>query len=255
MTILRSLGVGKVYPSRGGSWRTAAGFRALADVSFEVAEQESVAIVGRTGAGKSTLARCLAGLESISEGEIQFDAERRLPGPARPIPAVQLVFQHSSAALNPAWTVEEHIAEPLRIQGAPISVERIAALMRDVGLSAELRSRVPAALSGGQRQRVAIARALAAPVRVLLLDEPLSGLDGLSREKIVALLNGLRRERRLSLVYITHDLAAAVRVADRIVVLHAGGVVEGRSSSAFLTEASNPVSRQLIAAMLPEASA
>lgn len=245
---LKAAGAGKVYGT--------AKHRALRAVDFEVRAGETVALIGRSGAGKSTLARCLAGLDHLSEGEIFVEGRRVWPGLRRPTPGVQLVFQDSPMALNPRWTVENLIGEPLRLHGWKDKGrrgERVLQLMEEAGLSVELFERRPAQLSGGQRQRVAIARALAVPeVRVLILDEPMAGLDQSNEGRISSLLAGLQRRHSLALVYISHDLAAALRLADRVVVLENGCAVEQSPAETFATGAQHPASRALLAAMLPE---
>ncbi len=241
--LLKAAGAGKVYQDvRAGFGRTTS-YRALGPVDFEIRAGETVAIVGRSGAGKSTLARCLAGLEPLTEGELWA------------VPGVQLVFQDSPTALNPRWTVLDLIGEPLRLRGVTGAAltGRVRQIMDDAGLDTDLLDRRPDQLSGGQRQRVAIARALAVPgVQVLILDEPLTGLDPANQQRITSLLGRIQRQRALGLVYVTHDMAAALQAAGRVVVLENGRVVEQSPGADFSSGARHPASLALLAAMLPD---
>jgi ABC-type dipeptide/oligopeptide/nickel transport system ATPase subunit len=227
-------GAGKVYAERGR-------VRAFGPVDLTLQEGESVALVGRSGTGKSTLARCLAGLEPLTEG--------RLDGGGR---AVQLVFQDSPLALPRQWTVAAILAEPLELAGQRETPRQLAERLEQVGLPPALLSRTAATLSGGERQRVALARTLAVPeLRLLLLDEPFAGLDPSAAEGLAALLAEWRRRRGLGLLLITHDLAGARRLADRVLVMADGRIVETKPMAEFFDYAAHPASRALLEAMLP----
>jgi peptide/nickel transport system ATP-binding protein len=211
--------------------RFADGRRALDDVSFDVAAGEVVALVGESGSGKSTLARIACGLMPADEGEVLV-AGRPL---ARAGTRVQLVFQDPFASLNPVHTVAHHLR-----RGA------VGELLTDVGLDPVLATRQPHALSGGQRQRVAIARALAADPEVILADEPTSMLDVSTRLGVLTLLRRLADERQLAILLITHDLPSAAAVAERVVTLYAGRVVESGATEQVLGAPAHPYTRLLV---------
>jgi oligopeptide/dipeptide ABC transporter ATP-binding protein len=228
----------------------------LHDVSLDVHAGEVVALVGESGSGKSTLARVLAGLIRPDAGQVTVAG--RTPrgggraggrgGPGR----VQMVFQDPFASLNPVHTVEHHLTRPLvrrRIGSAAVIAARVGELLAAVGLDAELRHRHPHALSGGQRQRVAIARALAADPEIILADEPTSMLDVSTGRGVLTLLRRLVDERRLALVLITHDLSSAAAVADRVLTLYAGSVVESGPARTVLRAPAHPYTQLLLASV------
>jgi ABC-type glutathione transport system ATPase component len=209
--------------------------RVVDDVSFEVAEGEVVALVGESGSGKSTLARIVCGLMPPDEGEVAVDR-------------VQMVFQDPFASLNPVHTVEHHLVRPLARRGvpAPARSDEAARLLRDVGLDPALATRHPHALSGGQRQRVGIARALAAAPEVIVADEPTSMLDVSTRLGVLTLLRRFADERRLAILLITHDLPSAAAIADRVLVLQAGRIVESGATATLFRAPAHPYTRLLL---------
>jgi peptide/nickel transport system ATP-binding protein len=215
------------------------------DVSFAVAPGEVVALVGESGSGKSTLARILCGLLRADSGAVLVDG-----APLRRVgTAVQMVFQDPFASLNPAHTIEHHLRRPLslrRRQTAAGLRAGVTHLLEAVGLPAELAERHPHALSGGQRQRVAIARALAAAPRVILADEPTSMLDVSTRLGILTLLRQLATERQLAILLITHDLPSAAAVAERVLTLYAGRLVESGPTATVLRAPAHPYTRLLL---------
>jgi oligopeptide/dipeptide ABC transporter ATP-binding protein len=230
---------------RGLGKRFVAGRHVLDDVSFDVAAGEVVALAGESGSGKSTLARVVCGLLDADAGRVLVDGAPRSRSDTR----VQMVFQDPFASLNPVHTVEHHLVRPLaRRLGLPAAELRTEAarLLADVGLEPALAARHPHALSGGQRQRVGIARALAAAPRVILADEPTSMLDVSTRLGVLALLRGLAGERRLAIVLITHDLSSAAAIADRVLTLYAGRVVESGPTAALLRSPAHPYTRLLL---------
>ncbi len=231
--------------------------RVLSGVSLQLRRGEGVALVGESGSGKSTLGRLLVRLDRPDSGQILLGGQDALAGGARGLRAyrakVQMVFQDPFGSLNPAHRVAHHLERPLLRHGrARRETARAGSLdlLRAVGLepAEDFVSRFPSELSGGQRQRVAIARALAPGPEVLIADEPTSMLDVSLRAGVLDLLAGLKRERGLALLLITHDLASASELAERILVLYRGRVVEEGPAAALLSSPAHPYTRALLAA-------
>jgi ABC-type glutathione transport system ATPase component/ABC-type dipeptide/oligopeptide/nickel transport system permease subunit len=211
---------------------------ALDDVTFDVHAGEVVAIVGASGSGKSTLARILTGLERADAGDFDIDGD------------VQMVFQDPFASLNPARRVQYHLERPLVLHGSDMAVSD---LLVTVGLDPAIARRFPHELSGGQRQRVALARALAANPKLLVADEPTSMLDASLRAELLDLLRRLAEVRGLGVIFITHDLPSAAAIADRVIVLHCGRIVEQGPIAPTLRMPAHAYTRELLtAARLPE---
>ncbi|MEQ1539727.1 MAG: ABC transporter ATP-binding protein [Sphingorhabdus sp.] len=202
---------------------------AVVDASLTLAKGETLALVGGSGSGKSTLGRAIAGLGPMQSGSV-FWQDQPLPPRKRRKPehrrVIQPVFQDPLASLDPRWTVADIIMEPKRWLSGSDGAGLVERLLNEVGLATDFATRKPASLSGGQAQRVAIARALSADPDMLLLDEATSALDPLVADGVVGLFGRLQRERGLSLLFITHDLALARRVSHRIAVMEAGQIVE-----------------------------
>ncbi|MHB8313260.1 MAG: ABC transporter ATP-binding protein [Candidatus Dormibacteria bacterium] len=247
--------VDKVFPA---GRRSAGGVQALSQVSLTIEPGESVGLVGASGSGKTTLARLITGVGRPSAGTITFGSlrvdrlrRRQLRSYRR---EVQLVFQDPYAALNPVHTVGYTLSRPLvNFLGTdPREVRRLVLRLLDsVGLTPveQFIEKMPHQLSGGQRQRVVIARALASEPKLLIADEPVSMLDVSLRAGILSLLADRRRDRGISLLYITHDLLSARVVTDRLVVLNQGQVVETGATVEVLQHPRHPYTRQLLAAL------
>jgi peptide/nickel transport system ATP-binding protein len=243
-----------------GGWFERRAVPAVDGVSFDVAAGEVVALVGESGSGKTTLARLIARLEPPSAGEIWWRgrnivaAEPRRAGLAFRA-GVQMIFQDPFASLNPARRVRHHLERPLRLHGKARTTAdltaRIHALLETVGLhpAARIAQRFPHQLSGGQRQRVSIARALAVDPALVLADEPTSMLDASLRGEVIALLGALTRGQARGMVYVTHDLGAARAIADRVLVLFAGKIVESGAIDAVLDHPAHPYTAALLAAL------
>lgn len=229
-----------------GRKKDAAVVHAVDDVSFAIARGESLAIVGETGCGKSTIARMLVDLNKPDSGTITIDDE----GSHR---AVQIVFQNPWSALNRRKTIRHALEQPLIVHGIATSRAdrdaRVARLLEQVGLSEAYADRYPSALSGGELQRVTIARALAVSPKVIVLDEPTASLDASVTATVVNLLADLKRELGLSYVLITHELDVAAHLADRVAVMYLGQFVEVGSSEAVLGDPQHPYTRALLAAV------
>ncbi|MDT0545739.1 ABC transporter ATP-binding protein [Streptomyces lonegramiae] len=234
--------------------------RAVHGVSFRVRRGEVLALVGESGSGKSTLAWSLAGLRAPSGGEMTTkgtDGDLARPARQRPLSLrrkVQLVFQNADTSLNPRRSVGEAVRRPLRFFGTAASrgeaATRARQLIADVRLDPALADRLPAQLSGGQRQRIGIARALAGEPDVLIADEITTALDVSVQAEVLRLLDDLRRERELACLFISHDLAVVRGIADRVVVLRHGVVVEEGPTEAVFASPGHPYTRRLMAAAL-----
>jgi len=231
---------------------------AVDGVSFEIAAHETLAVVGESGSGKSTLATALAGLVPAESGSFDYTddtvtGDLREPVAARSAAlrrAVQLVFQNADTSLNPRRTVGAAIARPLRLFTGSSSRQRVADLLTQVGLGPEFANRLPAQLSGGQRQRVGIARALAAGPRLVIADEITTALDVQVQAGILSLLADLQREKGLSCLFISHDLAVVRGVADRVAVMTGGRIVEIGPTERVFTGPNHPYTSTLLAATL-----
>jgi len=200
---------------------------AVRDVSFRVDVGDAFGLVGESGSGKTTVLRALCGLAPVSSGHVTVGGhalDKALPHTF--LRDVQMVFQDPYGSLHPRFTVDRTLREPLAIAGSDRQDERIVAALHEVGLGPTFRFRYPHQLSGGQRQRVAIARALVVEPRVLLLDEPTSALDVSVQAEILNLLRKLHRERNLTMVLVSHNLAVVGFLCSRVAVMRNGGVVE-----------------------------
>jgi peptide/nickel transport system ATP-binding protein len=223
--------------------------RAVDDVSFTLSPGTITALVGESGSGKSTVARMIVRLYEPSSGEIVFDEHGKSYRSQ-----VQMIFQDPFGSLNPVKTVRHHIERPLRIHHIVPRKKvrgRIHELLELVGLvpAAHIAEKYPHQLSGGQRQRVAIARALAVEPTVLVADEPISMLDVSIRIGILNLMQKLRDELGIAILYITHDLASARYVADEVLVMYLGQIVEQGPTDAVLQESLHPYTQLLLSAV------
>ena len=230
--------------------------RAVDGVSLHIAPGETLALVGESGCGKSTVARCLLRLVDPTRGQIDFEGQdlvalrgeklRRLRA------RVQMVFQDPTASLNPRLSVRAMVEEPLRLHSAldpAARRERLVAVLDEVGLGRELMDRYPHELSGGQKQRVNIARAFATHPLLVVLDEPTSALDVSLRSRIILLLEQLRERHGLSYLFISHDLATVKYLAHRVAVMYLGIIVEEAPTIELFARPLHPYTRALIGAV------
>ncbi|MER9444504.1 ABC transporter ATP-binding protein [Mesorhizobium sp. M0340] len=230
--------------------------KVLQDVSIKVPRGRTVAVVGESGSGKSTLARVVTGLLPPLSGSISFAGQTLSKTlktrPKEILRRIQMIYQMPDNALNPRQTVEEVIARPLEfylgLQGAQRD-RRIDELMHMVEMSETYLDRLPAELSGGQKQRVCIARALAADPELIICDEITSALDQIVQEEILKLLMRLQRDFGMSYIFITHDIATVRAIADEIVVMHQGKVVEQGLKSEILTPPHAPYTERLLSSV------
>jgi peptide/nickel transport system ATP-binding protein len=256
MTTLEALNLHKNYRVRGAGLQQAT-LKAVDDVSIVVRPGETVALVGESGSGKSTIAKMLIRLIEPTAGSILLDGVAPKSG-RRATKAyhsrVQMVFQDPFSSLNPALPIRHQLSRPLRIHGVVHSraeeERELLRLMDSVNLSPAraILAKYPHELSGGQRQRVAIARALAPRPEVLIADEPVSMLDVSIRLEILQLLNDLKLQRNLAVLYITHDLATARHFSSQIVVMRTGRVVERGSSDEVIMNPAHPYTQLLVRA-------
>lgn len=228
---------------------------ALDGIDIELSRGQGLALVGESGSGKSTLGRALLLLLRGASGRVLLDGVDLGTLPARDLRQVRarigVVFQDPYASLDPRLRVVDIVGEPLRIHGIGDAASRrqqAAALLESVGLHADMLDRYPHQFSGGQRQRIAIARALATDPDLLVCDEAVSALDAHHRAAVLALLVQLKRERGLALLFVTHDLAAAAAVAERIAVLEHGRLVEEGDTATILSAPVHAHTRALLAA-------
>lgn len=223
-------------------------------VSFTIAPGETVGLVGESGSGKSTIGKAVLGLQPASGGSISFfgdDITHAAPARRRELAAqLRAVFQDPYSSLNPAMTIGATLAEPLRLLGVGKTEadQRARAALERVGLPASAAERRPRQFSGGQRQRIAVARALVCDPKVVVCDEPVSALDLSTQAQVLNLLADLREEQGLSYLFVAHDLAVVRFLAQRVVVLYRGQVMETGDAAAVVENPRHPYSRALTAA-------
>lgn len=241
-----------------GKWLQAAKtLHAVNGVSFSLNEGETLGIVGESGSGKSTLARSLIRLKDVSQGRVVWLGKNIHTLDAKELRAtradMQMVFQDPLASLDPARTIGYSIMEPLGVHESTLTTSekknRVAQAMTQVGLDSGLINRYPHELSGGQNQRVGIARAMIVNPKMLICDEAVSALDVSIQAQILKLLVELQKETAVSIVFISHDLSVISNLADRVLVMHRGSVVEFASTQALFSDPRHPYTKQLISAV------
>lgn len=256
LPILSVENVSKTYAVRGGSSRGGT-VQALDSVSLSLEAGQSLAIVGESGSGKSTLANIVVGLLQPSSGSVLFRGRPRLPASGRAARVqfakqVQMVFQDPYTSLDPRHTGRDGLDELLRMHTRMPRAqrqERIDELGAQVGLSARHLDAVPRDLSGGQRQRLAITRALAIEPEILVLDEAVSALDVSVQAQLLNLLSDIRKETGLAYLFVSHDLGVVRGIADRVVVMEGGRIVEHGPTEDVFTDPQHPYTRTLLDAI------
>ena len=265
MTVLRVDGLVKHFVhARSVFGAATAHVRAVDGVSIEVGAGETLALVGESGCGKSTVGRLALRLIEPTAGTVHFDGVdvTNLSGGAlrRFRSQAQLVFQDPYASLNPRMTIGQTLSEPLMLHtnlGTVARRARVAELLTLVGLRSEHAQRFPHEFSGGQRQRIAIARALAAEPKLIVCDEPVSALDVSIRAQVLNLLQDLQQRLGLAYIFISHDLAVVKHIADRVAVMYLGRVVESASAKSLFATPRHPYTQALLSAIpvpLPHAN-
>lgn len=249
----------KIYfSSRRGIFNSSQeGLRAIDDVSFSIPRGHTVGLVGESGSGKTTLGRAIVQLIKVTSGHIFYEGQEITAMNAKAFhpfrKKIQMIFQDPHGSLNPRLTIKTTIAEALEIHFPKLSAsereERVASLLRKVGLTPEMMSRYPHEFSGGQRQRIGIARALAVEPEFLICDEPVSALDVSVQAQIINLLQDLQEELGLTMLFIGHDLAVIKHVSQSVLVLHHGILVESGPANEVLENPHHDYTKKLLAAV------
>jgi len=236
--------------------RPTAYIKAVDGVSFSVDASKTLALVGESGCGKSTVSRLVLRLIEPDSGAIQFEGRDLLAFSADELRAfrrkAQIIFQDPYASLNPRMTVSQILSEPLSLHDLVPRAgrrARVEELLRLVGLEPRFARRYPHEFSGGQRQRIAIARALAVEPKLIICDEPVSALDVSIRSQILNLLRDLQERLGLAYIFVSHDLAVVKHIADRVAVMNFGGIVETTDTQSLFTSPRHPYSRALLSAI------
>ena len=231
--------------------------KAVDDVSFDIEEGTTVGLVGESGSGKTTVGRTILKLAPATGGEIYFNGKNILPmsgSEFRPLRReIQMIFQDPFGSLNPRMTILNIVGEALEIHFREMThdqrKDRVAELLRQVGLQPEMMSRYPHEFSGGQRQRIGIARALAVKPKFIICDEPVSALDVSVQAQIVNLLQDLQEELGLTYLFIAHDLAVVEHISDHVLVMYRGKIVESASAEAIYECPQHEYTKKLLAAV------
>ncbi len=246
------------FPIRTGIFRTHTGdVKAVDDVSFTVEPGTTVGLVGESGSGKTTSGRALLKLIPATSGEVLFEGKNILPmsgGAYRPLRRqMQMIFQDPFGSLNPRLSIIQIVGEALEIHFPTMSRadrrNRVADLMKLVGLKPEMMERYPHEFSGGQRQRIGIARALAVEPKFIVCDEPVSALDVSVQAQIVNLLQDLQEQLGLTYLFIAHDLAVVEHISDHVLVMYHGKIVESATAEEIYENPQHDYTRKLLAAV------
>ena len=252
----------KYFPIQAGFLkRTIGNVRAVDDVSFDLREGETLGLVGESGCGKTTTSRCILRAINPTGGEIIFRTREgslvdmaTLPGgELRALRRdMQMIFQDPFSSLNPRMTLLDVVGEPLLVHGMKSRrerAERVAELLRLVGLRPEYMRRFPHAFSGGERQRIGIARALALNPRLVVADEPVSALDVSVQAQVINLLQDLQEELHLTYLFVAHDLSVVKQISDRVAVMYVGKIVEVAKTDELFASPKHPYTAALLSAV------
>ena len=260
--LLEISGLRKYFPIKKGFLKREVGnIRAVDDVTFSISEGETLGLVGESGCGKTTTSRCILRVVDPTDGEINFRSDdgevvnvatlprSQLRGLRR---EMQMIFQDPFSSLNPRMTLLDIVGEPLVVNGVGNRGERedrVAELLRLVGLRAEFMRRFPHAFSGGQRQRIGIARALALNPRLIVADEPVSALDVSVQAQVLNLLLDLQEEFGLTYLFVAHDLSVVKHISDRVAVMYVGKLVEVAPTEELFSDPKHPYTAALLSSV------
>jgi peptide/nickel transport system ATP-binding protein/oligopeptide transport system ATP-binding protein len=259
--LLEMRDIRKYFPVHRGFLRRVVGWvKAVDGVSIDIHAQEVHALVGESGSGKSTLGRLALRLLDLTAGEIYFKGERIDQIPIKEFKpyrkSLQMIFQDPFASLNPRYTIEESLGEGLiyhqLVKSESEKKERIAAVLKEVGLSSDAMKRYPHQFSGGQQQRICIGRAIAMQPKLIVCDEAVSALDVSVQAQVLNLLARLQEEFQLSYLFIAHDLSVVRHISDRVTVMYLGKVMETGPSAEIFAEPKHPYTQALLSS-IPEA--
>ncbi len=267
-TVLRVDNLVKEFPITKGIFirKRIGAVHAVSDISFEVKDGETLGLVGESGCGKSTTARCVLRLLEPTSGHVWYQAAGEGDGPGEALDIatadkgelrrlrrdIQIVFQDPYASLNPRMTVASIVSEPLAVHGQGSKgdrLDRVKELLRVVGLNPEHANRYPHEFSGGQRQRIGVARALALNPRFMVLDEPVSALDVSIQAQVLNLMEDLQEEFGLTYLFIAHDLSVVRHISDRVAVMYLGKIVEMADRDALYEQPMHPYTHALLSAV------
>jgi oligopeptide/dipeptide ABC transporter ATP-binding protein len=256
--LLRVTGLKKHFPIHRGLLRKVVGHvKAVDDVSFEVAEGETLGLVGESGCGKTTTGRCIPRLVEPTAGEVLYHKDGGVMDIATTDKAglhavrreIQTIFQDPMSSLNPRMTIRDIVAEPLQINGIGSGAERTDAVveaLKRVSLRPEYMNRFPHEFSGGQRQRVGIARSLILKPRLVICDEAVSALDVSIQAQVINMLSDLQKELKLTYLFIAHDLSVVEHICDRVVVMYLGKIVETGPTATLYQTPRHPYTEALL---------
>ncbi|GAB6145632.1 ABC transporter ATP-binding protein [Desulfocicer niacini] len=250
LMIIQDLGIS--FRGRLGVLRHSRRFWGVKNVRLNLEKEDTFCLIGESGSGKSTLALALAGLQPFHQGGLVFKGEEiRSPNDAvhRTVrQKMQMVFQDPVQALNPFRSLGQSLEEPLAARGVKSDQRRkfLEPLIREIGLNDSLLQRFPSQVSGGQKQRVCIARALSTRPELLILDEPLTALDGLIKTRIIRLLGRIKEQYPMACFIITHDMDLVRAMADKVGVIYLGRILETMSGASFFSAPAHPYTRALL---------
>lgn len=252
--ILTTKNLNKSFTQKGSFLKDSVSFKVLKEISLELKEGKTLAIIGESGCGKSTLAKLIVGIEMADSGLINYKGTNITAlGAKRPLSMVkdiQMVFQNPYASLNPRQKIIDIVCEPLIIHGQKNKEKNrqaAASILSKVGLSSDILGRYPHMLSGGQRQRVAIARSIILNPSLIVLDEPVSALDLSVQAQVLNLLQDLKKDLNLSYIFISHNIETVKYFADNVIVMYLGHIVESGPSQEVLNNSRHPYTKALIA--------